>query len=142
MSTSVLDSSSSANVYMLNIKEKVSKKIEFGFTMSVAKTSIQVAVAEVHSISHFNDKIQESSYNYQRQPLIVVEECNILKISNPEYHKPKGHPLKCYKSSTKENNNQYISLSFKTYSYCLKKGHNIRGCRQHKADLVDKENNN
>ncbi|CAB4407071.1 unnamed protein product [Rhizophagus irregularis] len=89
----------SANIYTSNIKEKVSKKIEFGSTMSVAKTSVQVAVAEgvaselirlltqfitkyrrntglnieeVHSISHFNDEIQESSYNYQRQPLIVV----------------------------------------------------------------------
>ncbi|RGB32217.1 hypothetical protein C1646_763158 [Rhizophagus diaphanus] len=106
----------SANVYTSNIKEKVSKKIEFGSTISVAKTSIQVAVAEgvaselirlltqfitkyhhntglnikeVHSISHFNDEIQESSYNYQQQPLVVVKECNILKISNPEYHKPK-----------------------------------------------------
>ncbi|EXX72510.1 hypothetical protein RirG_068660 [Rhizophagus irregularis DAOM 197198w] len=89
--------------------------------MSVAKTSVQVAVAEgvaselirlliqfimkyrrntglnikeVYSISHFNDEIQESFYNYQRQLLVVVEECNILKISNPEYHKPKGHPSK------------------------------------------------
>ncbi|CAB5113758.1 unnamed protein product [Rhizophagus irregularis] len=87
----------------------------------VAKTSVQVAVAEgvaselirlliqfimkyrrntglnikeVYSISHFNDEIQESFYNYQRQLLVVVEECNILKISNPEYHKPKGHPSK------------------------------------------------
>ncbi|CAB4429007.1 unnamed protein product [Rhizophagus irregularis] len=159
----------SANVYTSNIKEKVSKKIEFGSTMSVVKTSVQVAVAEgvaseliglltqfitkyrrntglnieeVHSISHFNDEIQESSYNYQRQPLVVVEECNIPKISNPEYHKSKGHPPKRYKSSTEENNNQHISSSSKTCSYCLEKGHNIRGCRQHKADLVDKENNN
>ncbi|CAB4425288.1 unnamed protein product [Rhizophagus irregularis] len=164
-----IDQIQSANVYTSNIKEKVSKKIEFGSTMSVAKTSVQVAVAEgvaseliglltqfitkyrrntglnieeVHSISHFNDEIQESSYNYQRQPLVVVEECNIPKISNSEYHKPKGRPPKRYKSSTEENNNQHISSSSKTCSYCLEKGHNIRGCRQHKADLVDKENNN
>ncbi|GET50254.1 protein FAR1-RELATED SEQUENCE 5-like [Rhizophagus irregularis DAOM 181602=DAOM 197198] len=164
-----IDQIRSANVYTSNIKEKVSKKIEFGSTMLVAKTSVQVAVAEgvtseliglltqfitkyhhntglnieeVHSISHFNDEIQESSYNYQRQPLVVVEECNIPKISNSEYHKPKGHPLKRYKSSTEENNNQHISSSSKTCSYCLEKRHNIRGCRQHKADLVDKENNN
>ncbi|CAB4396453.1 unnamed protein product [Rhizophagus irregularis] len=106
---------------MSNIKERVNKKIEFDSTMLVAKTSIQVAVAEgvaskliglltqfitkyhhntglnieeVHSISHFNNEIQESSYNYQQQPLVVVEECNILKISNSEYHKPKGCPPK------------------------------------------------
>ncbi|PKY44932.1 hypothetical protein RhiirA4_459383 [Rhizophagus irregularis] len=51
-------------------------------------------IKEVHSISHFNDKIQESSHNYQRQPLVVMEERNILEISNPEYHKPKGLPPK------------------------------------------------
>ncbi|RGB36287.1 hypothetical protein C1646_758248 [Rhizophagus diaphanus] len=137
--------------------------------MSVAKTSVQIAVVEgvaleligfltqfitkyhhntglnieeVHSISHFNDEIQESSYNYQRQPLVVVEKCNILEISNPKYHKPKGYLPKQYKSSTEENNYQHITSSSKTCSYCLKKGHNIKGCRQHKADLVDKENNN
>ncbi|CAG8782374.1 12203_t:CDS:1, partial [Rhizophagus irregularis] len=87
-----IDQIRSANIYTSNIKEKVSKKIEFGSTISVAKTSVQVAVAEgvaseliglltqfimkyhhntglnieeIHSISHFNDEIQESSYNYQ-----------------------------------------------------------------------------
>ncbi|CAB5381352.1 unnamed protein product [Rhizophagus irregularis] len=85
-----IDQIQSANVYTSNIKEKISKKIDF--TMSVTKTSVQVAVVEgiaselirlftkfitkyhhntglnikeVHSISHFNDEIQESSYNYQ-----------------------------------------------------------------------------
>jgi hypothetical protein len=74
-------------VYMSNIKEKVNKKIEFGSTISVAKTSVQVAVMEgvtselirlliqfitkyrhntglnikkVYSISHFNNEIQGS----------------------------------------------------------------------------------
>ncbi|CAG8765744.1 3036_t:CDS:1, partial [Rhizophagus irregularis] len=87
-----IDQIQSANVYTSNIKERVNKKIEFGSTISVAKTSVQVAVAEgvvseliglltqfimkyhhntglniekVYSISHFNDEIQESSYNYQ-----------------------------------------------------------------------------
>ncbi|PKK58579.1 hypothetical protein RhiirC2_796090 [Rhizophagus irregularis] len=66
---------------------------------------------------------------------IVVEERNIPEISNPEYHKPKGHP-------PKQLTEEHVSSSSKTCSYCLEKGHNIKGCRQHKADLVDKENNN
>jgi len=168
-----IDQIRTANVYTSNIRENVNKKIEFGTTMSVAKTSIQVAIAEGvtpeliglltqfitkyhnntglnieevhHSISHFNDEIQESSSvsnNHQRQPFIELEERNIPEISNPEYHKPKGRPPKRYKSSTEENNkNQHMPSSSKTCSYCLEKGHNIRGCKQHKADLVDKENN-
>ncbi|CAB5186953.1 hypothetical protein GLOIN_2v1773736 [Rhizophagus irregularis DAOM 181602=DAOM 197198] len=112
-----IDQIRSANVYTSNIKERVNKKIEFDSIISVVKTSVQVAVAEgvaselirlltqfimkyrhntrlnieeVHFISHFNNEIQESFYNYQRQPLVVVEERNIPEISNPEYHKPKG----------------------------------------------------
>ncbi|CAB4387369.1 unnamed protein product [Rhizophagus irregularis] len=64
-----------------------------------------------------------------------MEERNIPEISNPEYHKPKGHP-------PKQLTEEHVSSSSKTCSYCLEKGHNIKGCRQHKADLVDKENNN
>jgi hypothetical protein len=139
---------------MSNIREKVNKKIEFGSAISVAKTSIQVAITEgitselirlltqfitkyyhntrlniekVYSISHFNDEIQGPSSittmntlnNCQRQPLIEVEVYNIPKISNPEYHKPKGRPPKRYKLSTEENNNQHIPLSSKTCSYCF-----------------------
>jgi hypothetical protein len=64
--------------------------------------NIILNIEEVYSISHFNDKIQRSSSvttmntlnNYQQQPLVEVEVYNIPKISNPEYHKPKGHPPK------------------------------------------------
>ena len=139
--------------------------------MLVAKTSIQVAIAEGitselielltqfimkyhhntglnikevhHSILHLNDEIQQESSSVTIkdscwQPLVELDSCDILKISNPEYHKLKGHSLKWYKSSNEENI-QHISLSFKTCNYYLEKGYNIRSCIKHKAD---KENYN
>src|SRR6266498_479454 len=151
-----------ANIYTSDIRENFNKKLKFSTMMSVAKISVQIAVAEgvtseltglliefiikyhqntslnieeVHYVSPLNNKIQEPS------SATITDSCNVLKISNPEYHKPKERPLKCYKSSTKENNIQHITSS-KTCSYYLEKEHNIRGCKQHKADSVDKENNN
>ena len=77
-----------------------------------------------------DNKIQEPfSNNY-----------DVLKILNLEYHKPKGRPLKHYKSSTEENSILHLTSS-KTCSYCLEKGYNIKGCKQHKADSVNKKNN-
>ncbi len=77
-----------------------------------------------------DNKIQEPfSNNY-----------DVLKISNPEYHKPKGQPLKCYKLSTEENSISHL-ISSKTCSYCLEKRYNIRKCKQHKVDSINKENN-
>jgi len=117
--------------------------------MSIVKTSVQVVIAEgatseltgllTQFITKYRNNTglnieQEVHHNYQqqgRQPLIELEEHNnIPEISNPEYHKPKGRPPKRYKSSTEENNKQhYVSLSSKTCSYCLEKGHNIKGCK-------------
>ncbi|PKY47716.1 hypothetical protein RhiirA4_544153 [Rhizophagus irregularis] len=64
-----------------------------------------------------------------------------LHISNPEYHKAKGRPTKRYKSSVEDNQNISSSVAksnegfLKTCSYCLGRGHNIRGCAsKHKAD--------
>jgi hypothetical protein len=94
--------------------------------MSVAKTSVQIAVAEgtmgelTELLKKFITKyrrdtglnineVQEAfSYDVtknscQRQPLellVIVDNNNIPEISNPEYHKPKGHPPKCYKALT------------------------------------------
>jgi hypothetical protein len=146
-----------ANTYTPNIRENVNKKLKFGTTMSVAKTCVQIAVAEgitpeltglltefimryrrntglnieeIHYVPQTNNEIQESS---------VITNDNVPKISNPEYHKPKGRPHKRYKSTTEENNIQHISSSSKTCSYCSEKGHNIRGCKQLKADSVGKE---
>ncbi len=157
-----IDQMRTANIYTSDIRENFNKKLKFGTMMSVAKTSVQIAVVkgvtseltglltefiikyrrntslnieEVHYVSLLNNEIQEPS------SATITDSCNILKILNPEYHKPKGRLLKRYKLSTEENNIQHITLS-KTCSYCLEKGHNIRGCKQHKADSVDKENNN
>ncbi|CAG8826433.1 34347_t:CDS:1, partial [Racocetra persica] len=68
---------------------------------------------------------------------------NTTEVSNPEYHKPRGHPpkrLKSYIEEDKENAKQHSNREQRTCSYCLGKGHNIRGCAQHKADIVNKEN--
>ncbi|RIB25194.1 hypothetical protein C2G38_2277993 [Gigaspora rosea] len=101
------------------------KRIEFGTMMSIAKTSVQVAVAEENNEQH---------------PLGNHVNNNLLDISNPEYHKPRGRPPKCLKSSTEENNTPSTSSSSKTCSYCQEKEHNIRGCKKQKIDSTDKEN--
>ncbi|CAG8821606.1 28801_t:CDS:2 [Gigaspora margarita] len=132
----------------------INKRIEFGTTMSVAKTSVQVAVAEsaiseltglltqfitkyrrntelnIEEIHQLNVGISESSSNLEnneQNPLGNHVNNNLPDILNPEYHKPRGHPPKRFKSSTKENNN-LCTLSFsKTYSYSQEKDYNIRG---------------
>ncbi|PKY48943.1 hypothetical protein RhiirA4_404904 [Rhizophagus irregularis] len=101
-----------------------------------------LGIEEVHQFSSLqNNVLQESHINTEicnntQQPL------DNLQISNPEYHKAKGRPPKRYKSSV-EDNNQTMAKSneggLKTCSYCLGRGHNIRGCAKHKAD---KENVN
>ncbi|CAG8533113.1 2188_t:CDS:2 [Cetraspora pellucida] len=158
-----------ANVYTPTIKENVNKKHQFGTTMSIAKTSVQVAVTEgvfaeligiltqfitkyrnntglgiqeIRSLQNENENIHIESNN--RQPLTNLDSsCTINEISNPEYHKPRGRPPKRLKSSNeenKENAKQHSNHEQRTCSYCSVKGHNIRGCAQYKADIVDKEN--
>ncbi|CAB5203236.1 unnamed protein product [Rhizophagus irregularis] len=97
------------NVYTLTIREKVNKKIQYGAAMSIAKTSIQIAVTEdvtaelIEILTQFIMKyrrstglnieksteslqdLQGSSIQDNPQPLSVLPD-----ISNPEYHKPKG----------------------------------------------------
>ncbi|RIB11018.1 hypothetical protein C2G38_2043022 [Gigaspora rosea] len=143
------------------------KRIEFGTTMSVAKTSVQVAVAEgatseltglltqfitkyrrntglnVEEMHQLNVGISESSSNLEnnkQHPLGNHVNNNLPDISNPEYHKPRGRPPKRLKLSTEENNTPSTSSSSKTCSYCQEKGHNIRGCKKQKIDSTDKEN--
>ncbi|CAG8732599.1 15965_t:CDS:2 [Rhizophagus irregularis] len=97
------------NVYTMTIREKVNKKIQYGAAMSIAKTSIQIAVTEgitaeligiltqfimkyrrstSLSIEKSTESLQDSqglSIQDNFQPLSVLSD-----ISNPEYHKPKG----------------------------------------------------
>ncbi|PKB95670.1 hypothetical protein RhiirA5_436280 [Rhizophagus irregularis] len=134
------------NVYTLSIREKVSKKVQFSAAMSVAKTSIQIAVTEnvtdeliailtylsigILMIFSFSgtEPLQESqgsSIQDNQQPLLILPE-----VSNPEYHRPKGRsPHKRYKSVVK-NDRVILSKSNettaqKTCSYCSGKGYNI-----------------
>ena len=79
--------------------------------MSVAKISVQIAVAESATgeltglLTQFimkyrrktglnvNEVREVSSYDYQRQPLeplVILDNNSTPEISNPEYHKPKG----------------------------------------------------
>ncbi|PKB96596.1 hypothetical protein RhiirA5_434575 [Rhizophagus irregularis] len=129
-----IDQIQSGNVYTSTVKKKVDKRIEFGNTMSVAKTSIQIAVVEVQET--FSYDVMKN--NYQRQPLeplVIVDNNSIPEISNPEYHKPKGRPPKHYKSQMEMTSKQNITSSSKTCSYCLEKGHNIRSCAKNKASV-------
>ncbi|CAG8735033.1 21023_t:CDS:1, partial [Cetraspora pellucida] len=77
--------------------------------MSVAKTSIQVAVEE-DVISELTSLLTEFIIKYYQSTKLNIKEIhdfnkeihNSLSISNPEYHKPRSHPSKCLKSSTEE----------------------------------------
>ncbi|CAB4377221.1 unnamed protein product [Rhizophagus irregularis] len=152
------------NVYTMMIREKVNKKIQYGAAMSIAKTSIQIAVTEgvtaeligiltqfimkyrrstSLSIEKSTELLQDSqglSIQDNPQPLSVLPD-----ISNSEYHKPKGRPPKRYKS-TVENNRvtsgkpDDVTVQ-KTCNYCSGKGYNIRGCPKYKAESsANKEN--
>ncbi|PKY31240.1 hypothetical protein RhiirB3_475132 [Rhizophagus irregularis] len=152
------------NVYTPTIREKVNKKIQYGAAMSIAKTSIQIAVTEDVtaeligiltqfimkyrrstglSIEKSTESLQDSqgsSIQDNLQPLSVLPD-----ISNPEYHKPKGRPPKRYKSTVENNcitsgKPDDVTVQ-KTCSYCSGKGHNIRGCPKYKAESsANKEN--
>ena len=119
------------NVYTSAIKKRVDKRVEFGNTMSVAKTSVQIAIAEgatgeltglltqfitkyrCNTGLNINEVREAFSYDvtkndYQRrplEPLVIPDNNSIPKISNPEYHKPKGRPPKRYKTQTEMTSN-------------------------------------
>ena len=155
-----IDRFRTGSVYTENIRENVNKKIKFGTTMSVAKTSVQIAVSEnttselIGILTQFimkyrqgtglgvvrvedAEEIHSEIELPNRQPLSDLNSnYNISEISNPEYHRAKGRPPKRYKSSVEQNTSK-STTSFKTCSYCLGKGHNIRGCAKYK---LDKEN--
>uniref|UniRef100_A0A1D1YBG6 Putative zinc finger protein 012R n=1 Tax=Anthurium amnicola TaxID=1678845 RepID=A0A1D1YBG6_9ARAE len=152
------------NVYTPTIKDHCNKKIQYGTAMGVAKTGIQVAIAEgvtaelIEIITQFIMKYrrntglnvestknqftfsaqesftQESFTQEVRRPLVPL-----LNVSNPEYHRPKGRPPKRLKSSIEESKN--LDVVQRTCGYCSAKGHNIRSCSKYKATLnIDKEN--
>ncbi|EXX62609.1 hypothetical protein RirG_160130 [Rhizophagus irregularis DAOM 197198w] len=127
-----IDQIRTGNVYTSTIKKTADKKIEFGSAMSMAKTSVQIAVIEGLNIEEVQEGLS-SKDSCQRQPLVVIDNNRIPEISNPEYHKPKGRPPKRYKAVTEMANKQNITSSSKTCSHCLEKGHNIRSCAKHKA---------
>ncbi|GBC43719.2 hypothetical protein GLOIN_2v1475381 [Rhizophagus irregularis DAOM 181602=DAOM 197198] len=127
-----IDQIRTGNVYTSTIKKMADKRIEFGSAMSMAKTSVQIAVTEGLNIEEVQEGLS-SKDSCQRQPLVVIDNNRIPEISNPEYHKPKGRPPKRYKAVTEMANKQNITSSSKTCSHCLEKGHNIRSCAKHKA---------
>ncbi|PKK69271.1 hypothetical protein RhiirC2_712788 [Rhizophagus irregularis] len=122
------------DVYTPAIREQVSKKVKYGNAMSMAKTSVQIAVKEdvtpefiglltefimkyhrgtglsieniKNDISFLGTLLQDPQRSFtenSREPLAELPE-----ISNPEYHKTKGHPLKHLKSSIKESKNTSV----------------------------------
>ena len=117
--------------------------------MSVVKTSVQIAVSEnttsklIGILTQFIMKYRQGTgldmkgtneiRSLKRQPL-SDSNYNISEISNPEYHRAKGRPPKRYKSLVEHQNTSKSNSSFKTCSYCLGRGHNIRGCPKYKSD--------
>jgi hypothetical protein len=119
------------NVFTPAIREQISKKVKFGTAMSVAKTSIQVAVMEdttaelIGILTQFIMKYRRNTglgiENTQDSVLFTntisqdlqnssesIQEIqqpliNLPEVSNPEYHKPKGRPPKRYKAATEVN---------------------------------------
>ncbi|RIB12625.1 hypothetical protein C2G38_2041674 [Gigaspora rosea] len=105
--------------------------------MSLAKTSVQIAVAEGVAAELVGCLIQFITKYCRNTGL--GSHSNITEVSNPEYHKPRGRPpkrLKSYIEEDKEIAKQHSNREQRTCSYCSGKGHNI----QHKADIANKEN--
>ncbi|CAG8670898.1 9907_t:CDS:2 [Gigaspora margarita] len=127
--------------HMYNMPQN-DKRIEFGTTISVAKTSVQVTrlnAQESQSISHSDIEISKTLSNLDNKQHSLDNISNLPKTTNLEYYKPSGYPPKCLKLFTKENNNLCILLSLsKTCSYYQEKEYNIKGCKKQK---IDKENN-
>ncbi|RGB40114.1 hypothetical protein C1646_753698 [Rhizophagus diaphanus] len=162
------------NVFTTTIRGQVSKKIKYGTAMSVAKTSIQIAVIEdatleligiltqfimkyhrstglsIESVNNISFSGIEGTESLQdSQGSFIQDDCQPLsvlpKVSNSEYHKPKGRPLKRYKSAVEDNRITSSKLGDVTVQkicrYCNGKGHNIRGCLKYKADSVNNKEN-
>ncbi|CAG8824839.1 6381_t:CDS:2, partial [Gigaspora margarita] len=139
-----------SNVYIPSIRKKINKRIEFGSTKSVVKTSMQIAIEEgitleltrlltqfitiyccntrlnikniYCSILHLiNDQELSMLANNKQQLLSDNVSYNIIEISNPEYYKPRGYPPKCLKLATEKNYSLCKLQSSKTCSYCQKK---------------------
>ena len=120
------------NVYTPIIRGQVSKKIKYGTAMSIAKTSVQIAVMEdvtseligiltqfimkyrrstglsidtPNNIISFSDT--EGNKGIESQGPSIQDDRQPLsvlpEVSNPEYHKPKGRPPKQYKSAVEDN---------------------------------------
>uniref|UniRef100_U9U337 Uncharacterized protein n=1 Tax=Rhizophagus irregularis (strain DAOM 181602 / DAOM 197198 / MUCL 43194) TaxID=747089 RepID=U9U337_RHIID len=112
--------------------------------MSLAKTSIQILAVAESTTAELIGILMQFIMKYHNNTGLDIEEPldNIQILSNPKYHKAKGHPPKCYKLSV-EDNNQTMAKSneggLKTCSYYLSREYNICGCVKHKAD---KENVN
>ncbi|PKY54202.1 hypothetical protein RhiirA4_472876 [Rhizophagus irregularis] len=119
------------NIYTTMIRKKVNKKIQYGTTMSIAKTSIQIAITEgitaelIRILMQFIMKYRRNtSLNIEKSTIsfsntidaiycIDSQEFSIQDnpqplsilsdISNLEYHNPKERSPKQYKSTVKNN---------------------------------------
>ena len=67
------------NVYTPTIREKVNKKIQFGAAMSVAKTSIQIAVTE-NVTAELIGILTGFIIKYRKSTGLSIENTNILRI--------------------------------------------------------------
>ncbi|RIB19409.1 hypothetical protein C2G38_2181881 [Gigaspora rosea] len=150
------------SVYILAIHNYVSKKIQVGNAISIAKTCVQTAFTENTTsdligvmVQCYNEQDHNPYNNEQygdkfKLPLEEVEvDSNLHEVSNPEYHKPRGHPPKRLKSSIEISTDKYTesivnsqdTVNLKTCGYCKEKGYNIRSCKQYKeTQISDKEN--
>ncbi|CAG8827697.1 10179_t:CDS:2, partial [Gigaspora margarita] len=103
-----IDQTQTQNVYISTIQKKANKRIKL---MSIAKTSIQITIAEgvmpelTKLLIQFIIKSLSNSENNKQYSLSNSVSCNLPKITNLEYYKPRDCSSKYLKLSTKENNN-------------------------------------
>ncbi|CAG8839104.1 1072_t:CDS:2, partial [Gigaspora margarita] len=105
-----IDQTQTSNIYTTDIKRRADKKIEFESAMSIAKTSVQIAVLnEIHyPILQMNSKTQvplSISTNSEHQPLGDINRFNLSEVTNPGYCQEKGHNVRGYKKQKADKEN-------------------------------------
>ena len=72
-----------ANIYTSDVRENFNKKLKFGTLMSIAKTSVQIAVAEGVT-SELTGLLTEFIIKYHRNTGLNIEEVHYVSQLNNE----------------------------------------------------------
>ena len=72
-----------ANIYTSDVRENFNKKLKFGTLMSIAKTSVQIAVAEGVT-SELTGLFTEFIIKYRQNTGLNIEEIHYISLLNNE----------------------------------------------------------